>query len=73
MIKQVVGNKSSLLLKNILQNAQTLELFTVNIKTESIQKVIKNANLVAQLEEHGGSFRGGGEAHLLNVKVAEFS
>jgi hypothetical protein len=29
-------NKSSLLLKNILQSAQTLQLFTKIIKTESI-------------------------------------
>ncbi len=36
-IGQVTYN-SSLLLKNILQNTQTLQLFTMNIKTESIYK-----------------------------------
>ncbi len=37
-IEQVPSNKSSLLLKNILQNTQRLQLFTINIKTESIYK-----------------------------------
>jgi hypothetical protein len=36
IIKQVASNKSSLLLKIILQNTQTLQLFTKIIKTESI-------------------------------------
>ncbi len=45
MIEQVACNKSSLLLKNILQNTQTLQLFTMNNKTESIKKFIKNAKL----------------------------
>jgi hypothetical protein len=36
MIEQVPWNKSSLLLGNILQNIQTLQLFTINIKPESI-------------------------------------
>jgi hypothetical protein len=31
-------NKSNLLLKNILQNAQVLQLLTMNIKTEIIHK-----------------------------------
>ncbi len=34
----VVQNKSSLLLMIILKNAQTLQLFTVNIKTEIVYK-----------------------------------
>jgi hypothetical protein len=38
MIAQVVKNKLSLLLKNNLQNAQTLQLFTMIIKTESMYK-----------------------------------
>jgi hypothetical protein len=38
MIEQVVQNKLGLLLKNILQNTQTVQLFTVIIKTESIYK-----------------------------------
>ncbi len=39
MIEQVASNKSSLLLKIVLQNAQTLQLFTINIKTEIIYKM----------------------------------
>ncbi len=38
MIEQVASNKSSLFLKNILQSTQSLQLFTMNIKTESIYK-----------------------------------
>jgi hypothetical protein len=38
---EVASNKSSLLLKNILQNPQTLQLFAINIKTG----IIKNAKL----------------------------
>jgi hypothetical protein len=34
----VVQNKSNLLLMIILKNAQTLQLFTVNIKTEIVYK-----------------------------------
>jgi len=36
IIKQLAWNKSSLLLKNILQNTQILQVFTINIRTESI-------------------------------------
>ena len=42
LIERVDWNKSSLLLNNILQNTQTLQLFTMIIKTESIYKSIKN-------------------------------
>ncbi len=42
MIEQVASNKSSLLQNNILQNAQTLQLFTINIKTEIIYKTYYN-------------------------------
>ncbi len=38
MIEQVVNNTFSLLLNNILQNAQTLQLFTMIIKIENIYK-----------------------------------
>ncbi len=38
MIGQVALNKSSLLLSNILQNAQTLQLLIIDIETESIWK-----------------------------------
>ncbi len=37
-IEQVASNKTSSLLKNILQNTQALQLFTIIIKTESISK-----------------------------------
>jgi len=39
--KIVAQNKSSLLLKNVLQNTQTLQLFTMNIKTEFFYKHAK--------------------------------
>ncbi len=35
MIEQVAKNKWSLSLKNILQNTQTLQLFTMNVRKES--------------------------------------
>ncbi len=38
VIEQVALNRSNLLLKNILQNTQTVQLFTINIETESIYK-----------------------------------
>ncbi len=38
IIEQVAWNKSSLLLNIIIQNTQTLQLFTMNIKTEIIYK-----------------------------------
>jgi hypothetical protein len=41
MIEEVAWYKSSFLLLNILQNTQTLQLFTINIKTESIYKLLK--------------------------------
>ncbi len=47
VIEQVTSNKSSLLLKIILQNSQTLHLFTKIIKTEISLKVIKMINLKA--------------------------
>jgi hypothetical protein len=41
MIERNAQNKSGLLLNNILQSAQTLQPFTMNIKTESILKSYK--------------------------------
>jgi len=38
IIEQAAPNKSSLLLKNILQNTHTLQLFAMIINTESIYK-----------------------------------
>jgi hypothetical protein len=37
-MEQVAWNKSSFLQKSILQNTQTLQLFTTIIKSESIYK-----------------------------------
>ncbi len=45
MTGQAAWNKTSLLLKNILQNTRTLQLFTMNIKQKVLTKVIKNAKL----------------------------
>jgi hypothetical protein len=41
----VAPNKSSLILKNILQNIQMLQLFTNNIKRKLFTNVIKNVKL----------------------------
>jgi hypothetical protein len=41
MIEQAAWYKSSSLLKNILQNTQTLQLFTKIIETETLTKVFK--------------------------------
>ncbi len=43
IIVQVASNKSSLLLKTILQSTQTLHMLTMNIKTRIIYKSYKNA------------------------------
>ncbi len=44
MLEKVAGNKLSLLLVTILQNTQTLQLFTMNnVKTESICYKLKGA------------------------------
>ncbi len=40
------ANKLSLLLRIKIQNAQTLQLFTMNIKTESIYKSSLNAKML---------------------------
>jgi len=41
---QVEQNPSSLLLKIVLPNTQTLQLITINIKTEAfLQKLFRNA------------------------------
>jgi hypothetical protein len=50
IIEQVTQNKSSLLLKIILQNTQTLQLFMKIIRTEIISK----SNLFAKLEGLAG-------------------
>ncbi len=68
-MEQVALNKSRSLLVNILQSRQTLGLFTINIKTESIYKSCQNS----WVEEHRGSLRGGSETQALKVRVAEFA
>ncbi len=65
MIGQAAWTKSSLLLKNILQNTQTSKLFTKNIKKKVFTKVIKNVKLVAWVEEPRGLLRGGGKSKCL--------
>jgi len=45
MTEQIAWNESSLLLKNILQNTQTLQQSAMNIKQKVFTKVIKKANL----------------------------
>ncbi len=54
MTEQVAWNKSSLLLKNILQNTQILQLSKIKIKTENIYNSYKNDNFVAWAEEPRG-------------------
>jgi hypothetical protein len=41
IIEQALSNKSSFVQTLILQNTQTLQLFTMNIKTDIITKVFK--------------------------------
>jgi hypothetical protein len=53
--REVVQNKSSLLLKIILQNTQTLQLFTKIIKTGSIHKSYYNTRLEGLGSETKGS------------------
>jgi len=45
MVEQIVWNKSSLILKIILQNTRTLQLHKEIIKTEIIYKSNSNAKL----------------------------
>jgi hypothetical protein len=45
IIEQAASDKSSLILKIILQNTQTLQIFTKIIKTESIHRSYKNPKL----------------------------
>jgi hypothetical protein len=63
MITQVALNKSSLLLKYILQNTQTLELLTINVKTEIIyQKLLKMPSWKAWAERSKDQFTVGWSA-----------
>jgi len=52
-------NKSSLLLKINLQNAQTSQLFTKRIKTEIFTKVIKMSSLRACVKRRVGQIKTG--------------
>jgi hypothetical protein len=45
MAEQAAWNKSNLLLKIQMLNTQTLQLFTMNIKIETINESFKNAKL----------------------------
>ncbi len=73
MIVQVASNKSSLLLKIILQKAQTLQLFTLNIKTESIYKSYKNAKLEGFGSKGWRSIEIGDGVQALKVRVKDFA
>jgi hypothetical protein len=45
MMEQVAWNKSNLLRRIIFTKLQTLQLFTIDIKTEIINKSCKNADV----------------------------
>ncbi len=59
MIKQAARNKSSLLLNIILQNTQTLQLFTKLITQKLFTKVIQMPSLKAWVERPTGLIRRG--------------
>jgi len=59
VIGQVAWNKSSLLLKIILQNSQTLQLFTINIKHKLFTKAITMPSLRAWLNRPSGLIQRG--------------
>ncbi len=72
MIEQVAWNKSSLLWKNILQNAQTFYNYLQWIlKQKAFAKVIENAKRRSLDRETWGSIRRGGGAQALKVRFAE--
>jgi hypothetical protein len=54
IIEQDVQNQSNLFQNNILQNTQTLELFTMIIETEIIYKSNKMPSLMAWVERPRG-------------------
>ncbi len=54
MMEQFVHNKLSLLLKIILQNTPTLQLFMMTMKTELFTKVIKTPSCKACLQRPSG-------------------
>jgi hypothetical protein len=62
MKEEAAWNRSSLLLKNILQNTQTLQLITKNNKSESIIKVIKRPSRKAWVQGPSGLFKEGWSA-----------
>jgi hypothetical protein len=70
-MEQVALNQSSLVLKNILQNTQTLLLFTKIIKTESINKSYKSyKSWKTWVQISSGKFkREGGDAEALKVSL----
>ncbi len=68
MLVQVALNKSNVLLKNILQNTQTLQPFATIIKTES--NVINMPCCKALGEERpSGLIKGSGEAQVLKPRL----
>jgi hypothetical protein len=57
--RKVAWNKSSLILKNILQNTQTLQLFKLNIKKKVFTKVPKMPIWKGLVERSGGLLKEG--------------
>ncbi len=73
IIEQVALNKLSLLLKIILQNTQTLQLFMKIIKTESMYKsylawVHRLKSLIKRSEEPQALYGESGKITLIKVK-----
>jgi hypothetical protein len=65
IIEQVPWNKSSLLPKNILQNTQTLKLFTRILKQKVFTKVNKMPSSVAWVQKPSGLIKMREEAQAL--------
>ncbi len=69
--EQVAANKSSLLLKIQIENAQALQLFTNIIKTKSIYKSYYNAEQKARVQRPSGLIKIYVEAQALLVFFKE--
>jgi hypothetical protein len=66
IIERLAWNKSSFLLKRILQNTQTLQQFTVNIELESIYKSYKKCQAGGLGRKTWRSIKRGVEYELLD-------
>ncbi len=73
MTEKVAWNKSSLLLRNILQKTQTFQLFTMNIKLESIYiSFLTMPNWKAWVERPSGLIKRGHRAQALKVRFQNY-